>query len=155
LFSNIQGATFEWLIQKIHRRQAGVGVIGLGYVGIPPAVEFARAGFSVTSFDTDTGRVEQASCGSSYISDVSDKVPLPQVKSGKLRATTNFRELSHVDNVSICAPTPLSETKYPVLSLVIQAVDAMADQLHWGRLVIFEGTTYHSTIEEIALPRLE
>jgi UDP-N-acetyl-D-glucosamine dehydrogenase len=152
---SIQGTTLTELIQKILRRQARVGIIGLGYVGLPLAIEFAQAGFSVTGFDVDRDRVEQASGGSSYIGDVPGQTLLRQVESGRLRATNDFRALAWMDTVSICVPTPLSKTKDPDLSFVIQAVEAVVDHLHRGQLVILESTTYPGTTEEVVLPALE
>ncbi|MGO8734152.1 MAG: nucleotide sugar dehydrogenase [Terriglobia bacterium] len=143
------------LLRKIRRRQARVGIIGLGYVGLPLAVEFAGAGFSVTGFDIDCRRTEQANNGSSYIRDVNDQMLWRQVESGRFRATNDFAELSEMDTISICVPTPLRKTKDPDLSYVIQAVEAVAEHLHRGQLIILESTTYPGTTEEIVLPVLE
>ena len=143
------------LLRKIRRRQARVGIIGLGYVGLPLAVEFAGAGFSVTGFDIDRRRTEQANNGSSYIGDVNDQMLWRQVESGRFHATNDFAELSEMDTISICVPTPLRKTKDPDLSYIIQAVEAVADHLHRGQLIILESTTYPGTTEEIVLPVLE
>lgn len=143
------------LLRKIRRRQARVGIIGLGYVGLPLAVEFAGAGFSVTGFDIDCRRTEQANNGSSYIGDVNDPMLWRQVESGRFHATNDFAELSDMDTISICVPTPLRKTKDPDLSYIIQAVEAVADHLHRGQLIILESTTYPGTTEEIVLPILE
>jgi UDP-N-acetyl-D-glucosamine dehydrogenase len=148
-------SSFRTLLRKIRRRQARVGVIGLGYVGLPLAVEFARAGFSVTGFDLDRQRAEQANSGSSYIDDVKDQVLWQQIESGRFHATNDFTELSELDTVSICVPTPLRKTKDPDLSYVIQAVESVTKYLHRGQLIILESTTYPGTTEEIALPILE
>jgi UDP-N-acetyl-D-glucosamine dehydrogenase len=153
--SGIQSTALAGLLQKILRRQAKVGIIGLGYVGLPLAVEFARVGFPVTGFDTDRERIGRVSRGSSYIGDLHDETLLPQVESGRLRATDDFRELSRMDTVSICVPTPLSKSKDLDLSFVMQAVDAVAAHLHRGQLVILESTTYPGTTEEVVLPVLE
>jgi UDP-N-acetyl-D-glucosamine dehydrogenase len=153
--SGIQGTALAGLLQKILRREARVGIIGLGYVGLPLAVEFARSGFPVTGFEIDRGRIEQASRGSSYIGDVHDDALLRQVKTGRFRATNEFPELARMDTVSICVPTPLSKTKDPNLSFVMQAVDTVAAHLRRGQLVILESTTYPGTTEEVVLPRLE
>ena len=143
------------LLQKIRRREARVGIIGLGYVGLPLAVEFARAGFSVTGFDIDRHRTEQANNGNSYIGDVNDQTLRQQTEIGRFHATNDFAELSEMDTISICVPTPLSKTKEPDLSYIIQAVEAVADHLHRGQLIILESTTYPGTTEEIVLPALE
>jgi UDP-N-acetyl-D-glucosamine dehydrogenase len=155
LVEGIQSAAFEGLLQKINRRQAKVGIIGLGYVGLPLAVEFARAGFSVTGFDTDRLRAKKANSGSSYIDDVADQTLQDQIEGGRFHATNDFAELSDLDTVSICVPTPLRKTKDPDLSYIIQAAEAVADHLHQGQLIVLESTTYPGTTEEIALPILE
>lgn len=143
------------LLSKIHRREARVGVIGLGYVGLPLAVEFARAGFCVTGFDVDQQRAEQANSGDSYIGDVDGQTLRRQVESGRFHATNDFSELSYLDTVSICVPTPLRKTKDPDLSYIIQAVEAVAEHLHRGQLIVLESTTYQGTTEEIVLPMLD
>ena len=148
-------SSFGMLLRKIRTRQARVGVIGLGYVGLPLAVEFARAGFSVTGFDLDRQRAEQANRGSSYIDEVNNQILQQQIESRRFHATNDFAELSDLDTVSICVPTPLRKTKDPDLSYVIQAVESVADHLRRGQLIILESTTYPGTTEEIALPRLE
>jgi UDP-N-acetyl-D-glucosamine dehydrogenase len=151
----VQNVLLEELLEKIHRRQAKVGIIGLGYVGLPLAVEFAREGFSVTGFDVDGQRIEETNNGTSYIGDIPGELLLRHVEAGLLRATNDFRELSQMDTVSICVPTPLRKTKDPDLSFIIQAVEAVADHLHRGQLVVLESTTYPGTTEEVVLPRLE
>jgi UDP-N-acetyl-D-glucosamine dehydrogenase len=143
------------LLRKIRAREARVGIIGLGYVGLPLAVEFARSRFVVTGFEVDFQRVEQANKGNSYIADVEDRDLSNQVQSGRFRATFDFTELSQMDTVSICVPTPLRKTKDPDLSFVIQAVEAVAECLHRGQLIVLESTTYPGTTEEIVLPILE
>ena len=147
--------SLELLLRRICRRHARVGIVGLGYVGLPLAVEFARAGFSVTGFDIDPRRAEQANSGSSYINDVNDQILWRQIETGRFHATTDYAELSEMDTISICVPTPLRKTKDPDLSYIIQAVEAVADHLHRGQLIILESTTYPGTTEEIVLPALE
>jgi UDP-N-acetyl-D-glucosamine dehydrogenase len=145
----------ESLLGKIQRREARVGVIGLGYVGLPLALGFARAGFRVTGFDLDQQRAQQANRGRSYIRDVNDQSLRRQVEIGRFRATSDFAELSELDTVSICVPTPLRKTKDPDLSYVIQAVEVVADHLHRGQLIVLESTTFPGTTEEVLLPTLE
>jgi UDP-N-acetyl-D-glucosamine dehydrogenase len=145
----------ESLLGKIQRREARVGVIGLGYVGLPLALSFADAGFTVTGFDIDRERTEQANNGRSYIGDVNKQVLSDQIETGRFRATNDFVELSEMDTISVCVPTPLRKTKDPDLSYIIQAVEAVADHLHRGKLIILESTTYPGTTEEIVLPALE
>ncbi len=151
----IQTTTLAGLLQKISRRQARVGVIGLGYVGLPLAVAFSRAGFSVTGLDLDRRRTEQANGGISYIGDVDNHMLLRQIKTGRFHATSDFAELANLDTVSICVPTSLCKSKEPDLSYVIQAVEAVANHLHRGQLIVLESTTYPGATEELVLSKLE
>jgi len=153
--SEAQTSALAGLLGKIGRREARVGVIGLGYVGLPLAVDLAHVGFSVTGFDLDRARIDRANSGISYIADVDDQTLRQQIESSRFHATDDFAELSDLDTVSICVPTPLSKTKEPDLSYIIQAVQAVADHLHRGQLIVLESTTYPGTTEEIALPMLE
>jgi len=145
----------EGLRQKIEKRAARVGVLGLGYVGLPLAVEFARAGFSVVGIDVQQGKVDQFNSGKSYVRDVSDDVLKPLIDSGKLRATTDYSVISDLDTIDICVPTPLRKTKDPDMSYVIAATDAIAQYMHPGLLVMLESTTYPGTTDELVLPKLE
>ena len=142
------------LVERIREKHAHIGVIGLGYVGLPLAVEFARAGFDVTGFDVDEEKVRQVNAGLSYIPDVSQDELGHVVAQGRFRATTDFSQLSDVDVVDICVPTPLRKTKDPDLSFVVQALDVVAANLRKGQLVILESTTYPGTTDEVALPVL-
>ena len=148
-------AAFERLRDRIQKRTAHVGVIGLGYVGLPLAVEFASAGFQVTGIDIQPAKVDQFNSGQSYIQDVSDGVFSPLVESGKLRATTDFSVIKDLDAVDICVPTPLRKTKDPDMSYVVAASDEVARYAHPGLLVMLESTTYPGTTEELVLPKLE
>ena len=143
------------LADKIAAREARVGVIGLGYVGLPLAVEFAKAGMKALGFDLDAKKVEQINRGESYIGDVPGDEVKAMVESGYLRATTDFAELADVDTVDICVPTPLRKTGDPDLSHVVSAVDEIATHLKMGQLVILESTTYPGTVEEVVRPKLE
>ena len=143
------------LLNLIQSRQARVGVIGLGYVGLPLAVEFARAGFDVTGFDVDASKVAEINAGRSYIPDVPQHELEEAVKAGRLRATTDPRRLEDMDVADICVPTPLRKTKDPDLSYVVQALEGVAAALKPGQLVILESTTYPGTTDEVALPMLE
>ena len=143
------------LADKIAAREARVGVIGLGYVGLPLAVEFAKAGMKSVGFDLDAKKVEQINRGESYIGDVPGDEVKSVVESGHLRATTDFAELADVDTVDICVPTPLRKTGDPDLSYVVSAVDEIASHLKMGQLVILESTTYPGTVEEVVRPKLE
>jgi len=143
------------LMERIRSRQARVGVIGLGYVGLPLAVEFARAGFHVTGFDVDPQKVSAITAGTSYIPDVPPHELAEVVKSGHMRATSDMHALADMDVADICVPTPLRKTKDPDLSYVVLALEAVAAQLKRGQLVILESTTYPGTTDEVAQPMLE
>jgi len=141
-------------LDRIRARQARVGVIGLGYVGLPLVVEFARAGFDVTGFDVDASKTEQINAGRSYIPDVSQADLAACVSAGKIRATTDMSKLAEMDAIDICVPTPLRKTKDPDLSYVVQSVEAVAATLKRGQLVILESTTYPGTTDEVVQPML-
>ena len=143
------------LIEKIRARQACVSVIGLGYVGLPLAVEFAKAGLKTIAFDVDVDKVEKLRRGKSYIGDVPDGEIQAVTTKGYLTATTDFSQLADVDTIDICVPTPLRKTGDPDLSYVVSAVDEIAKYLHAGQLVVLESTTYPGTVEEVVRPKLE
>jgi UDP-N-acetyl-D-glucosamine dehydrogenase len=143
------------LKERITNKTARVGVLGLGYVGLPLAVEFANAGFEVTGIDVQHSKVDQFNRGRSYIKDVEDDVFKPLVESGKLRATTDYSVIRELDTIDICVPTPLRKTKDPDMSYVVAARDAIAEHLHPGLLVMLESTTYPGTTDELVLPMLE
>ena len=145
----------ETLIEKIRERRACVGIIGLGYVGLPLAVEFAKAGLRTVGFDVDTDKVQMIGSGESYIGDVPDDEVQAVTATGHLTATTDFSELAKVDTIDICVPTPLRKTGDPDLSYIVSAVDEIAKHLHSGQLVILESTTYPGTVEEVVRPKLE
>jgi len=145
----------ETLIERIRARQACVSVIGLGYVGLPLAVEFAKAGLKTIAFDIDAEKVEKINRGESYIGDVQDDEVQALTATGHLIATTDFSELANVDTIDICVPTPLRKTGDPDLSHVISAVDEITKHLHPDQLVILESTTYPGTVEEVVRPKLE
>jgi UDP-N-acetyl-D-glucosamine dehydrogenase len=142
------------LLKKIESKQAKLGVIGLGYVGLPLAVEFARAGFGVVGYDVDERKVSELMAGRSYIPDVSSEHLAEVVKNGKFVATTDKTRLSEVDIIDICVPTPLRKTKDPDMTYVVQAVDATAAILRKGQLIILESTTYPGTTVEVVQPVL-
>jgi len=143
------------LLDRIRTKQARVGIVGLGYVGLPVAVEFARAGFAVTGLDLDTAKVEQVNAGRSYIRDVADCDVAKLVESGHLHATTDTGRLADLDVIDICVPTPLRKTRDPDLSFVVSALQGATPHLRVGQLVILESTTYPGTTEEIVRPMLE
>ncbi len=144
----------QQLLDRLQNREARVGIVGLGYVGLPLAVEFAEAGFSVIGVDVTAEKVALLNKGESYIMDIPSERLKPLVESGKFCATTDYADLRQADTVSICVPTPLRKTKDPDMSFVIQSVSAVAEVCHEGMLVILESTTYPGTTEEIILPRL-
>src|SRR5688500_18583187 len=121
------------LLKKIESKQAKLGVIGLGYVGLPLAVEFARAGFSVIGYDVDQKKVADLTAGRSYIPDVPSEHLAEVVKNGKFVATTDATRLGEVDIIDICVPTPLRKTKDPDMTYVVQAVEAPAAVLKNGQ----------------------
>ncbi len=143
------------LLERIRTKQAKVGVIGLGYVGLPLAVEFARHGFDVTGFDIDESKAAAINSGRSYIPDVAQQDLGSAVQANKLRATSDMKRLAEMDVIDIAVPTPLRKTKDPDLSYVVQAVEACAATLRRGQLIILESTTYPGTTDEVVQPMLE
>lgn len=148
-------AHYDILRQRLSSGTARVGVMGLGYVGLPLAVELARGGYAVTGFDTDASKVEMAARGESYIRDVETHVLTTMVDKQLFSATTDFSLLSSQDAVSICVPTPLSKTRDPDMSYIAGAVEELLRYLPAGRLVVLESTTYPGTTHEFVLPRFE
>jgi UDP-N-acetyl-D-glucosamine dehydrogenase len=145
----------EGLRHKLADRSARVGVIGLGYVGLPLAVEFARAGFDTTGIDLDTRKVDAVNQGTSYIPDVQTTEVGRLVAGNRLRATADFAAVAELDTINICVPTPLRKTKDPDMSYIVSAVEQIAKHLHPGMLIILESTTYPGTTEELVKPMLE
>ena len=143
------------LIRRFESRQARVGVIGLGYVGLPLAVALAKAGLQVTGVDLDASKVQALTRGESYIEDVPSAEIAPLVRAGRLSASTSFDVLGAMDGVSICVPTPLRKTGDPDLSFILSAMQALRPSLHHGMVVILESTTYPGTTREMLLPEME
>jgi UDP-N-acetyl-D-glucosamine dehydrogenase len=143
------------LIEKIRSREASLAVIGLGYVGLPLLVEFARAGFRAVGIDVDADKVRQVNEGESYVGDVAAEALREAVAGGRLRATTDFSVLAQADTVNICVPTPLRKTRDPDISYIVACVEEIAKYLHDPQLVILESTTYPGTTEEVIQPMLE
>jgi UDP-N-acetyl-D-glucosamine dehydrogenase len=143
------------LAEKIRSRSARVGVVGLGYVGLPLAVEYAEAGYQVTGIDLSEGKVARINAGDSYIGDVPSSAVEPLVANGKLCATTDFSVIRELDTINICVPTPLRKTKDPDMSYIVAASEEIAKYFHPGMLVILESTTYPGTTDELVLPMLE
>jgi UDP-N-acetyl-D-glucosamine dehydrogenase len=143
------------LRRKIAAHEARVGVVGLGYVGLPLVVEFAHAGFSVTGIDVDASKVDSINRGESYIQDVPTSVLKPLVDAGKVRATTDFAAVAKLDTINICVPTPLRKTKDPDMSYIVRSCEEIAKHSHPGMLIILESTTYPGTTDELMLPMFE
>ncbi len=146
--------TTAGLRDRIEKREARLGILGLGYVGLPLALEFAKAGFTVLGFDISEEKVDLVNKGSSYIGDVTTDELAEQVNAGRIAATTDFDRLADMDCISICVPTPLSKTKDPDMTYVEAATNAIAERMHPDILVILESTTYPGTTEELILPLL-
>ena len=143
------------LINSIQEMRARAGVIGLGYVGLPLATEFARAGFSATGFEVDADKAAKINSGESYIGDVPSAQVKQLVDNGKLHATTDFDELKDCDAIIICVPTPLRKTKEPDVSYILAAAEEIQKRLRRGQLIILESTTYPGTTDEVLLQMLE
>ena len=145
----------EKLLKKIEGKEIVVGVVGLGYVGLPLAVEKAKAGFRTIGFDVQTSKVELVNAGKNYIGDVVDSDLSELVKAGTLSATTDFSFIKDVDFVAICVPTPLDEHQQPDISYVRASTEAVAQYLTRDTMVVLESTTYPGTTEELIRPLLE
>jgi UDP-N-acetyl-D-glucosamine dehydrogenase len=145
----------EQLKKKIESRQAVAGVVGLGYVGLPLAVELAHAGFNVVGIDVLPHKVDAINRGESYVQDVPESVLAPLVKAGKIRATTDFAAVKDMDTLNICVPTPLRKTKDPDMSYIVKSCEEIAKHFHPGLLLILESTTYPGTTDELMLPMFE
>ena len=143
------------LKRRIRNRSAKVGIIGLGYVGLPLAVEMAREGFHVTGIDLIKEKVNSINAGISYIPDISSETVASFIADGKLRATQSLSAVGDLDTINICVPTPLRKNKDPELSYVIAAVEVIRNHIRPGQLVILESTTYPGTSREVVLPILE
>lgn len=145
----------EELLNKIKNREMNVGVIGLGYVGLPLAVEKAAAGYSVTGFDIQAEKVEKVNKGINYIGDVVDSKLKELVETGKLKATSDFSFVKGMDFMAICVPTPLNVHQEPDISYVEKSTREISKYLKKGTIVVLESTTYPGTTEELIKPILE
>jgi UDP-N-acetyl-D-glucosamine dehydrogenase len=143
------------LVKKLKDHTATVGVLGLGYVGLPFAVVFAEAGFKVIGIDPIPDKVARIQRGESYVLDVPDATIKRLVGQGRLQATSDFAALEQVDAVAICVPTPLRKTGDPDLSFIVSATEALAGHMHAGMVIVLESSTYPGTTRELMLPRLE
>ncbi len=147
-------STAALLEEKIRSKTARVGVVGLGYVGLPLAVEFAKAGFSVIGIDVSVDKVARVNAGESYIGDISTETLKSLVDKKLIRATTDFSIVSELDTINICVPTPLRKTKDPDMSYIVSSCEAIQKYFCAGKLVILESTTYPGTTDELILPML-
>jgi UDP-N-acetyl-D-glucosamine dehydrogenase len=145
----------DTLLDRLARREAVVGVVGLGYVGLPLLVELARAGYRAVGIDIDQSKVAAIRSGRSYIPDVASAEVAKLRADGLIDATTDFDVIAELDSVNICVPTPLRKTKDPDLSCIVSAVEQIGAHLHRGMLVVLESTTYPGTTEEVVQPLLE
>lgn len=143
------------LREKIVNRKAKIGIIGCGYVGLPLAVEFAKACFEVTGIDMDKNRVRKINQGESYILDVTPEDVTALVRAKKLEATTDYKILRELDVIIICVPTPLRKTKEPDISYIMNSAEKISRSIKEAQLVVLESTTYPGTTEEVILPMLE
>jgi UDP-N-acetyl-D-glucosamine dehydrogenase len=148
-------SSLEDLQGKIASRDARIGVVGLGYVGLPLALEFAKAGFKVVGFDVDSEKVRTLNGAGSYIEDVPADQVKAAVDAGSFRASTDFSEMGEIDVINVCVPTPLTKTKDPDVSFIVRAVEDIRGQLRAGQLIILGSTTYPGTTRELFVPLLE
>ncbi len=148
-------ATVDELMHRILNRRAEIGIIGLGYVGLPLAMAMAEAGFPTTGYDISKDKLKTLNSGKSDIDDIPHKQVKAAIDSGKFRATDDPKSLSQMDVISICVPTPLSKTKDPDVSYILAAVEWVKKYFKKGTLVVLESTTYPGTTQELILPLLE
>ncbi len=145
----------EKILDDIKNRRTKVAVIGLGYVGLPLAVEFARSGFPVIGIEIDERKAVAINEGKSYVEDITDEELLEVVKKGLLRATTDYSEVRNADAIIITVPTPLSKTRDPDLSYIMSAIESIKPHLKKGHIIVLESTTYPGTTDEVVKPELE
>ena len=143
------------LKNKIENRDAQIGVIGLGYVGLPLAMEFVRAGFHVTGIDVDQEKIKKLNRGENYIQDIKDEPVKNAVEMNQLSATSDFSVIQNLDAISICVPTPLNKQKNPDISFINQVMENMKDFIHHDMLIVLESTSYPGTTRELILPEME
>jgi UDP-N-acetyl-D-glucosamine dehydrogenase len=152
---NDKNVTHESLLNKIENREAVVGIIGLGYVGLPLAIHFGQQGFKVIGFDVDTRKIDMLLHGESYIKHIKMEQINDKIKEGSLDVTVDFNRLSEADCILICVPTPLTDKMEPDLSYVMDTAESISKNLRIGQIIILESTTYPGTTEEMIMPRLE
>ncbi|MFL2994668.1 MAG: nucleotide sugar dehydrogenase [Candidatus Neomarinimicrobiota bacterium] len=143
------------LIDKINDKSAKIGVIGLGYVGLPLAIEFVNAAYEVVGIDTDESKINSIKSGSNYIKDVDDELLKNAVNNGSLKATTDFNIVKDLDAISICVPTPLNKEKNPDISFIVAVMEEIKGYLHEEMIIVLESTTYPGSTKELILPYIE
>ena len=143
------------VLQRIHDHTARVGIVGIGYVGLPLAMVFAEAGFHVLGIDVSAERVAALNAGQSHVGDVAHEQLRHMRAAGRFEATTDYSVLAELDAVSICVPTPLSKTRDPDISYIVNVAEQLARYLHPGQVIVLESTTYPGTTREVILPQLE
>ena len=141
--------------EKLMNKTATLGVVGLGYVGLPLAVEKAKAGYKTIGFDVQQSKVDMVNSGKNYIGDVVNEDLDAIVKSGRLSATTDFSMVASADCVCICVPTPLDAYQQPDISYVRASAESIVPYMHKGMLIVLESTTYPGTTQELLLPILQ
>ena len=151
----MQASTGMHLTDKIWTKKARIGVVGLGYVGLPLAMEFVQSGFQVCGIDTDENKVREINRGCSQVLDVEAKALESAVESGRFRAHCSYESVANLDCVSICVPTPLRKTRDPDISYIMEAAKSIGEHVHEDMLIVLESTTYPGTTEEILLPELQ
>ena len=142
------------LLSKIAKRELSVGIVGLGYVGLPLVVAFAQEGFKVIGVDTSAWKVTELKNGRSYVEDIPETLLKPLIQNGKLTASTAYADLSEAQAVIICVPTPLRKTRDPDISYIIDASERIMQVGSSNKLIVLESTTYPGTTEEVMLPLL-
>src|SRR5512138_390935 len=142
------------LVRKLQDKTARIGILGMGYVGMPLAVVFAQAGFNVLGIDPDRRKVDTFRQGISYIQDVPTATVVELQKAGRLNMTADFAALAEMDAVSICVPTPLGKFGDPDMSFILSAAEQLTKYVHKGMVIVLESTTYPGTTRELMLPRL-
>ncbi|MFQ5787484.1 MAG: nucleotide sugar dehydrogenase [Thermodesulfobacteriota bacterium] len=155
MVENSKSSTHSNLLYKIKKREAIIGIIGLGYVGLPLVIHFGQQGFKVIGFDVDERKVDMLFKGKSYIKHIQMEHINEKIKDGKLDVTVDFNRLREADCILICVPTPLTDKMEPDLSYVLDTTKYISENLRKGQIIILESTTYPGTTEEIIMPRLE
>src|SRR4030042_2869477 len=145
----------ERIIQKIQKKEMLIGVIGLGYVGLPLVLRFCEVGYKVLGFDVDSKKISSLKQGRSYIKTIPSSQISPFIKNGQFDVTDDFSRLSETDCILICVPTPLTEKKEPDIQYIEKTTDSIRSFLRKGQLIVLESTTYPGTTEELILPQLQ